>query len=97
MVVLPKPADDAPASEWSIVHARPTLLAWWLLIGVICALVYWQTLGVWVLATLSYLAGVFFVSVVNTRYFAPAWLVFLPVLVVPLDLLLAQLIRRRSA
>jgi hypothetical protein len=43
--------------------------------------------------TLGYLAGVFLVSLVNARYFAPAWLTFLPVLFVPLDLLLRLVFR----
>jgi hypothetical protein len=97
VVRLPHPAKDAPAEEWAITRARPTLLGWWLLASLALSLVYWRTLGVWVVTALGYLAGVFLVSLVHPRYFAPAWLIFLPVFVVPLDLAFSTLLRRKGA
>jgi hypothetical protein len=97
IVKRPRAAKDAPASEWSVTRARPTALGWWLLASLALALVYWRTLGVWVVIALGYLAGIFLVSLVHPRYFAPAWLIFLPVFFVPLDLLLSLLLRRKSA
>lgn len=97
IVTLPHPGKNAPAEAWKITQARPTWLGWWLFASLALSLCYWRTLGVWTLATLGYLAGVFLVSLVLTRYFAPAWLIFLPILFVPLDLVLSLLIRRRSA
>ena len=97
IVTLPKPKADAPASEWAVTRAHITVLGWWLIGSVVLSLIYWRTLGTWVLAALGYLAGVFLISVVETRYFALAWLVFLPVLAVPLDLLLRCILERRNA
>ena len=96
VVTMPKPPKDAPAAAFAIALARPTALGWWLMASVLLALCYWRTLGVWTVVTLGYLAGVFLVSLVNARYFAPAWLIFLPVLFVPLDLVLRLVFRRRA-
>jgi len=97
MVTLPKPGGHAPAAEWAITRARLTLLGWWMLASLLLSLCYWRTLGVWVVTVCGYLGGVFLISVVQTRYFAPAWIVFLPVLAVPLDLLLRSIFGRRAA
>jgi hypothetical protein len=96
VVTMPKPPQDAPASAYSIARARPTVFGGWLMVSVLLALCYWRSLGVWMVIALGYLAGVFLVSLVNARYFAPAWLIFLPVLFVPLDLLLRLVFRRRT-
>ena len=96
VVTMPKPPKDSPAAAYSIALARPTFLGWWLILSVALSLFYWRTLGVWTVLTIGYLCGVFLVSLVNARYFAPAWLVFLPVLFVPLDLLFRSLARSRA-
>lgn len=97
VVIVPKPPKDAPAAAHSIEHARPTWLGWWFLACLPLALAYWRTLGVWAVVTAAYLACMFLISLVNARYFAPAWLVFLPLFFVPLDLALRALFRRRAA
>jgi hypothetical protein len=93
---MPKPPEGSPASAYAIENARPTLLGCWLLLSLPLALAYWRTLGVWVIIALGYLAGVFLVSLVNARYFAPAWLIFLPLLFAPLDLLFRAFARRSA-
>jgi hypothetical protein len=97
VVKMPHPPKGSPPAASKISQARPTWLGWWLLLCLPLALFYWRTLGVWVVLTLGYLAAVFLVSLVNARYFAPAWLIFLPVLFVPLDLLLRAVLRPRRA
>lgn len=77
-------------------RSRPTALGWWLLASLALSLCYWRTFGVWVVVMLGYLAGVFLVSLVHHRYFAPAWIVFIPALAVPLDLALSALWRRKA-
>jgi hypothetical protein len=96
VVTLPKPPKGSPAAAYSIALARPTALGWWLLLSLGLSLFYWRTLGVWTVLAIGYLCGVFLVSLVNARYFAPAWLVFLPVLFVPLDLLFRSIARARA-
>jgi hypothetical protein len=96
VVIMPNPPKDAPAEAFSIRHARPTILGYWVMLCLPFALFYWRTLGVWTLLALGYLAAIFLVSLVNPRYFAPAWLIFLPVLFVPLDLLLRVILQKRS-
>jgi len=97
LVTLPIPRLDAPASAWSIRHAHITVLGWWMIGSLLVSFVYWRTLGIWALAILAYLAGVFVVSIVNVRYFAPAWLVLLPMAMAPLDALFSTLRRRPAA
>ncbi len=82
-------------------EARPTPLAIWVLLGAALACLvprYRPTLGVWTLAAFGYLAGVFLVTQVNPRYFAPAWPVLVVLLAVPADAIavLIQSWRRRS-
>lgn len=96
VVAMPDPPKTAPAAEFSITLARPTVLGWWLLVALPLSLFYWRGLGVWTVTLTGYLAGVFLVSLVNARYFAPAWLVFIPVLAVPLDLLFRAIFRRHA-
>ena len=95
LVTLPVAREAAPAAAWSIWHARITLLGWWMVGSLLLSFIHWRTLGVWALAILAYLAGVFLVSLVNTRYFAPAWLILLPMAAAPLDALCALISRRR--
>ncbi|HEV7401411.1 MAG TPA: hypothetical protein VGO11_00730 [Chthoniobacteraceae bacterium] len=76
--------------------ARPTLLGWYFLAAMAAAFTtrrYLRTHGVWVLAALSYLAGVFLLTQVNVRYFGAAWPALLPILVLPLDLLCSLVAR----
>lgn len=97
VVSMPRATKGADPSERSITRARPTLLGCWLLVSLALTFTRWRTLGVWTIVTLGYLAGVFFVSLVSARYFAPAWIIFLPMLVLPLDIALSALLRRRKA
>ncbi len=90
------PPKDAPPAAAGIFRSRITVLGWWLIASLGLSAFYWRSLGVWVLAAFSYLAGVFLVSLVSPRYFAPAWLVFLPVLFVPLDLAVRALRRKNT-
>jgi hypothetical protein len=81
-----------PADE-HMTKARPTQLGWWLLgcIALACLVPrYRPALGVWTIAAVGYLCAVFMVSQVNTRYFAAAWPVLIPVLAVPADFLLSR-------
>jgi hypothetical protein len=94
---MPRATKGADPSERSITRARPTLLGCWLLVSLALTFTRWRTLGVWTIVTLGYLAGVFFVSLVSARYLAPAWIIFLPMLVLPLDIALSALLRRRKA
>lgn len=96
VVSLPRASKNAAPSELSITHARPTLLGYWLLASIVLAFVRWRTLGVWMFVALGYLAGVFLVSLLSGRYFAPAWIIFLPTLFLPLDLALSALLRHRK-
>lgn len=83
--------------------ARPTWLGWYLLAALATAFTtrrYIRTHGVWVLAALSYLAGVFLLTQVNARYFGAVWPMVIPMLALPLDLvctLIAQLSRGRQS
>ena len=97
VVSMPRAVKGADPSERSITRARPTLLGCWLLASLELAFLRWRTMGVWVLVALGYLAGVFLVSLVNGRYFAPAWIIFLPMFFLPLDLALSALVRNRKA
>jgi hypothetical protein len=76
-------------------------LGWWLLAALPFAFLpaYRRTLGVWLLVALSYLGGVFLVSQMNPRYFAPAWPLLLPLFFIPLDVLVRLISARfrRSA
>ena len=84
-----------PKVERSIWLARPTLLGWWLALGIVLAFLprYWRTLGVWTLLAMSYELGVFVVSQQNARYFGPTWPVLIVLLAVPADALLCWIRR----
>jgi hypothetical protein len=74
------------------VDAAPlTPVGWWLLAAVPLALLpaYFRHLGVWAIALLGYLFGVFLVGGTNPRFFGPAWPVIILLLVVPLDILVS--------
>ncbi len=90
-----------PATDRSILHGRVLLPGWWLLAALPLALLraYRRTLGVWMLVAVSYLCGVFLVSQMNPRYFAPAWPILMVLLAVPLDVVARVIVeaRRRSA
>ena len=75
--------------EGMLAQARPTLLGCWLLAAIALAFLppYRTAMGVWTLAALGYLAGVFLISQVNPRYFGAAWPVFIPLLALPADAL----------
>jgi hypothetical protein len=77
----------------------PTLLGWWVMGSMLLAFTpaYRRTWGVWALAAMGYLAGMFLVSQVNPRYFAPAWVVLLPIAALPLDLVYRRLCVRSDA
>lgn len=84
-VSLPR---KGPKEERSIGAARPTALGCWLLCGALLSWAvprYRPTLGVWTLVVGGYLFGVFLFSQQNVRYFAPAWVVLVPLLAAPLD------------
>ena len=97
VVAMPRTAKSDDPFAQSITRARPTLLGCWLLASLALAFLRWRTMGVWVVVALGYLAGVFLVSLVSGRYFAPAWIIFLPVLFLPFDLALSALMRQRKA
>jgi hypothetical protein len=96
VVKMPKPPKDSPAAAFAIELARPTVLGWWLILSLVLSFAYWRTFGVWVVVSIGYLCGVFLISLVNARYFAPVWLVFIPAMFIPLDLLLRAIFRRRA-
>ena len=96
VVSLPRVPKDAPPLDKAITRARPTLLGCWLMASITLAFVRWRTLGVWMVVALGYLAGVFLVSLLSGRYFAPAWIIFLPILFLPIDLALSALVRHRK-
>ena len=83
------PVKSGDAHSRSILRARLTPLGWWLVAGAVLSLLppYTRRLGVWTLVAASYAAGVFLVSQVNPRYFAPVWPVLVPLLAVPADML----------
>ena len=85
----------------TVAQARPTMLGYWLLLGIALSFTgaYRSTAGVWTLAALGYLAGVFLVSEQNPRYFGAVWPVFFPLLAVPADFLCrtgAAFLKRRT-
>ena len=85
-----------PKEQRTIEEARPTVLGCWVVLAGVLALCvprYRPTLGVWTLVAAGYLFGVFLFSQTNVRYFAPAWIVLIPLLAVPLDAV-AILMRR---
>jgi hypothetical protein len=94
-VKLPPMRKGLSDNERSFSRTRVTPLGWWLLGSLLLSLWWWRTLGVWTITSLGYLYGVYLCALVQTRFFLPAWLVFLPVLFVPFDLV-AQRLRRRS-
>lgn len=84
------PGDTAT----SLLPPRPTLLGCWLLAGIVLSLFprYFSTLGVWTLGALSYLSGVFLVTIVNYRYFDAAWPILIVLLALPADALVARIL-----
>jgi hypothetical protein len=86
---------SATLNERGIGRARPTFLGAWLLLGMLLSLLpaYRSTLGVWMLVAVGYLLCVFLVSPPNSRYFAPAWPMLLPLVALPADALLSTLRR----
>ena len=94
-VVLPQDWDVA---DRHIGKTRVKPLGWWLLAACVLAVAlpaYRRTFGVWTLIAVSYVCGVFLVSQINPRYFAPAWPVLLPLLAVPADAIL-RVVRRKA-
>lgn len=73
----------------SVLESRPTPLGWLLIAGLVLSLTppYFRTYGVWTLAAISYLFGVFLASQANARYFAPALPLLVPLLVLPLEVI----------
>lgn len=91
--------EDVQETQRQIWKTRPTVLGIWLVVALLLALViprYRSTWGVWTFAALSYLAGVFLVSQVNPRYFAPAWPVLLPLMALPADALFRLIFRKNA-
>lgn len=78
---------QGPVTERSIVRAQVLWPGWLLLSALPLALLpqYRRTLGVWMAVAVCYLSGVFLVSQMNPRYFAPAWPILLLLLALPLD------------
>ncbi len=70
---------------------RPTLLCVWTFAGALLSLLpqYRRTLGVWAIVSVGYVFGVFLVSMVFSRYFAPVWPVLLVLLPIPLEVVCA--------
>jgi hypothetical protein len=87
---------DLPWEQCKVSLARPTFLCVWLLAGALLSLLprYRRTLGVWAIVAVGYLVGVYLVSVVNTRYFAPVWPVLLALLAIPAEVILAFVANR---
>jgi hypothetical protein len=82
----------------SIKSARPTFLGWWFLLSIALSVLlprYRLTFGVWTVATVAALLGIFCVSQMNPRYFGSGWPVFIPMLAIPIDVLLS-LVRREK-
>lgn len=73
-----------------------TPLAAWVLLGAALALVpmFFRTLGIPVLAAVSYLFGTFLVGGHNPRYFGAVWAIVLLAMCVPLDLIARAVLRR---
>jgi hypothetical protein len=94
-VVLPA---DFNVADRHIGKTRVKPLGWWLLGACVLAVAlpwYRRTFGVWTLIAVGYVCGVFLVSQINPRYFAPAWPVLLPLLALPADVLL-RLVWKKS-
>ena len=85
-----------PKTEWRISLSRPTFLFWWLCAGMLLSFLpaYRRTLGVWMMIAVGYAFGVFLVSLVVARYFAPIWPVLLILLAIPLDAVFGILLPR---
>lgn len=91
---------QGPVSERSILRGRLLFPGAWLLVALPLALLptYRRTLGVWMLVAVGYLSGVFLVSQMSPRYFAPVWPILLVLLAVPLDVIARVIVARlRSA
>jgi hypothetical protein len=78
------------AGEDDAERARLTALGWWTLAAALLSLApgYFRRLGVWTVALLGYLLGVYLVGGANPRFFGPAWPVIALLLPVPLDAVL---------
>jgi len=76
---------------------HPTFLGWWLLLGMILALIppFLRTVGVWVLGMTAALGATFLVGIEHVRYFAPMWPLVLITMAVALDWPLRLLLRSR--
>jgi hypothetical protein len=94
-VRLPHTTQGDPESAKAFTNTRITFLGWWTLASLLVSLVWWRTLGVWTITTVGYVVGVYLCALVQGRFFLPAWLVMLPVLVTPLDLALSRLLPHR--
>ena len=83
---------DVPR-KGTLAQSRPTALGCWLLAAMLLSLArpYRSTAGVWMLAALGYVLGVFLMSQVNPRYFGAVWPVVVPLLALPADLLATAL------
>jgi hypothetical protein len=82
--------DFDGAEDKDIRRYRPSPLCWMLLAGMALSFLptYRRTLGVGTLVALSYSFGVFLVGSTGARYIAPAYLIFIPLLALPFDVLL---------
>jgi hypothetical protein len=69
-----------------------TFLGYWLLLALVLAWLprYWRTLGIWSVIAVSYVFGVYLISVENVHYIAPVWAVIFVILPVPIDFLLGR-------
>jgi hypothetical protein len=87
---------DLPKEQCKVSLVRPTFLCAWLFVGALLSVLprYRRTLGVWTIVAVGYVWGVFLVSVVNSRYFAPVWPVLLPLLAVPAEVIWALVASR---
>jgi hypothetical protein len=82
-----------PREQRKITLARPTVLGCWLIAAALLALLprYYRTVGVWGILAAGYVLGVFLVSQLNARYFAPVWPMVIVLLAVPADVLVCAL------
>lgn len=95
-VALPPSGKNVTDEQRSFKNTRLTWLGWWLIASLALSLVRWRTLGVWAVTSVGYLCGVYLCALVQTRFFLPAWFVFIPAVFVPLDLLV-QIFPKRSS
>lgn len=78
----------------------PTVLGWWLLVGVVTSFCVNQrlraTVGVWLLIACGYALGVHLVGSSNPRFFATAWPILFLAMATPLEALYLALAGRKS-